>query len=445
MDHFLFIADKIKEDPSYQNSRIFQLDALLFDTESVIAAHFSRIRINVRIHSSRAFVALAAPSMEGKTQSAFVMEKALNIDGNIISESTQHIYLNFLSQSRTIHIFALDDLKTISLKTGRYVPVSMETLSAATISANDLQTGYFNTKLWVLGFLVKLIQDSNLNYSSENSVPWMKYYSTLPNLNITAISVGEIQPEFFNGYCLFLDEFIETSWAVYIRNLARAVGLRCVLANTNTRIANLTGKRTCSGGFGEYIWSIIVNQLNNASVTLLNNAYNFDFYIQAIRRLGRNDPNVDLFVNDLISKQISHLRPGVAVFLAQVIQSFVEHEVPNSSSRSINLRQLLNYLCKSLITKMIERKPSLDDKEGSYCAKIMLLTPFAYQSSRIISSHECYHFNLFLENHLYYLINPNDPKGWIFLAFPPKKKHLRVLVGSNILSWKKEYTFFRSE
>lgn len=94
---------------------------------------------------------------------------------------------------------------------------------------------------------------------------------------------------------------------------------------------------------------------------------------------------------------------------------------------------------------MIERKPSLDDKEGSYCAKIMLLTPFAYQSSRIISSHECYHFNLFLENHLYYLINPNDLKGWIFLAFPPKKKHLRVLVGSNILSWKKEYTFFRSE
>ncbi len=97
----------------------------------------------------KTFVALAAPSLEGKTQSAFnlrsvnplyfVVFAADDQSGNI-----QKIYRSFQKHSEFLKMFACDDLKTTGV---RLAP-----------SATELQSSKFADKpLYVLGFFYEII------------------------------------------------------------------------------------------------------------------------------------------------------------------------------------------------------------------------------------------------------------------------------------------------
>lgn len=99
---------------------------------------------------------------------------------------------------------------------------------------------------------------------------------------------------------------------------------------------------------------------------------------------------------------------------------------------------------------MVQRKISLASQTQSSWGKIMLLTPFAYQNAEIRDDEELFHFQLFIEYHLYYLVNPYDPNGWIFLSFSSidqinGRSYLKVLRNNGISDWINEFTFFRSE
>lgn len=262
MEHFISTAELIRNDPEYSNSHISKLDSLLYNTQLSISSHFPREVAQFNIQSSRSFVALAAPSMEGKTQSAFVFSEVkplyfcINFE---ISDATQPIYLNFSSLNSILHRIALLDLANILRFRGTAIPQDLETIDIHVISATDIKGKFMNVDLFVLGFLKSLVLDGNSNF---NQGSWMLYHATRSDFLITRARISDIPVGFFNGYCLFLDEFVGKDWAVYVRNLARAVGLRCVVANTNTRITNLTGKTKASGSEGVEVWSIIVNRLN---------------------------------------------------------------------------------------------------------------------------------------------------------------------------------------
>ena len=102
----------------------------------------------------------------------------------------------------------------------------------------------------MLGLLLKIVQDAAATYDSysESVRPdWMKFYCDRSQMDslIKPVSLNILKTKYLNlfkNYCVFLDEFSEAFWSVFIRNIVRALGLRCIVANTNTDIANLVGK-----------------------------------------------------------------------------------------------------------------------------------------------------------------------------------------------------------
>ena len=84
-----------------------------------------------------------------------------------------------------------------------------------------------------------------MNYdtlSVESRPVWMEYHARRTDFIVTPKSISEIPVDFFKGYCIFLDEFKGFDWAIYIRNLARAIDLRCCVCNTDAKVADLVGK-----------------------------------------------------------------------------------------------------------------------------------------------------------------------------------------------------------
>lgn len=112
----------------------------------------------------------------------------------------------------------------------------------------------------------ELVLDAKKNYNPDQST-WMEYHANRKNLTVKSTSISELDKDrdFFKGYCLFLDEFTGDVEKVMVRNLARLLGLRCIVANTNAVIANLLDKTqsTMSRTSGvAVVWSIVFTRLN---------------------------------------------------------------------------------------------------------------------------------------------------------------------------------------
>ena len=170
----------------------------------------------------------------------------------------------------------------------------------------------------------------------------MNIYAAERTLTFKPASIGQVRNlANLNEFFIFLDEFIADDWAVFVRNLSRAIGLLCVVANTNTKVANVIGKDTSSGGAGELIWSFVVCRLNGASKAILNSKFqladsikkiahrlepellagstNEDFY----HRLQRSTNPVIKFLSTLNDALIEQMRPGIAVFVARALETYV--------------------------------------------------------------------------------------------------------------------------
>lgn len=96
-------------------------------------------------------------------------------------------------------------------------------------------------KLFTLGLLVHLVQDAKANYDTldpETRPSWMEYHAKRKNFRFRHFSITELPLSIFEGYCLYLDDFVTEPWAIFIRNLARSVGLRCIVTNTDAKVAN---------------------------------------------------------------------------------------------------------------------------------------------------------------------------------------------------------------
>ena len=94
LEHFIRSARLIRS-AEYENSHLDKLDILLSDPQSFVSNYFQNALSGLIVDASRSFVALAAPSMEGKTQSDFVFTRVrplyfvLNIFGMDIERSRQ--------------------------------------------------------------------------------------------------------------------------------------------------------------------------------------------------------------------------------------------------------------------------------------------------------------------------------------------------------------------
>jgi len=435
LQRYLTIAERIRSDPNFANSNVRRLEKYILDANECIR----QISSNPLHNADTAFFAIAAPSLEGKTQSACVFKdlKPLYFP---LTPHEQLIYQNFTSLSETLGALAASDVSNIR-RNGSQSPDF--------ISATDIRQFHSDVKLWTLGFLVRLVQISRLNFSSTSQIPWMQYLSQLAQFDFPAYSYSEFvtfqQAQNFNfsGFCLFLDEFVGADWAVYVRNLARLIGLRCVVSNTNARIGNLVGKSSSSGATVEYVWSIVITRLDASTVHILDENNQLSSSIAAIQEMSGNDPAVRMFLEHFVSTQISYLRPGLAVVvvaaLAEFVLSFTNHRT------LVDLNLLLTFISSKLASYICGRKPAFVKKiEASYGNIGLFLSESYVRETGNEKTNSYFNGYRFLEFHLYYLRNPHKADGWIFLTFPPEenKQDLRIPRDGQYKSWVFEYTFF---
>jgi hypothetical protein len=439
------IARMIRFDQNeYKKSKLHELEKLLYDPHNYF--HINRSSHNSdNLDFSSCFVALAAPSMEGKTQSAFVFEdvRPLYFPLSIVNNQTykqvgkseqsktQNIYENYNSLTLALYCYANEDMIEIKNLYG----------GDQAIGASSIKITLNNYPSRVLGFLAALAEDARRpqvqNYSS-----WMRYHSIRPSFSFKRIRISDVKniADLFKGFVLFLDEFVGTPWATYVRNFARAIGLTCLVANTNTKVANLVGSESISGASGFIIWSIVIISLGPSRIDIINQLCQLTYSIESIKK-NSSDPGVNEFLNNFVNEQINYLRPGMAMFLSESIVQYAQ-----LNQQNINLKDFLDNVLKNTAKKMRVRKFRNGNDLVWQCANIGLFLSESFEQSLPNSNNYswfCQGFS-FLQNHLYYLVNPIGNANWIFLTNPPieSSKCLQVLYSNILTDWTYERTFF---
>lgn len=377
-------------------------------------------------------ITLAAPSLEGKTQAAFTLRqvKPLYFPLSEVFESSKHvsqpIYINFRAHARALYACADIDLGVIRAQK-----------NVLTFSADS----YDNIGLWTVGFLMSLVDPS------IDSKSWMDRFAKKESFEFERKKISDVSLGYFAGYCLYLDEFSEEPWSVYIRNLARVIGLRCICSKTNSRIANFVGKNAATGtGYGGMkIWSIVIVRLNTPNEKILDSMFGLKDSIQAIKNLSRTGSALHTFLDRFKHSLLNHYHPGVAVFVAKALKIYAE----SATRQQANLKDFLNIVVNQVYVYLNNWKPSLRNHDTASLGKIGLLYPESYFPAKPLQvasetptgRHAVPSFlrmNSFLEFHLYYLRNPqfmdeirmNDPRNWLFLVVPSRNKNIPPTFGT---------------
>jgi hypothetical protein len=219
-------------------------------------------------------------------------------------------------------------------------------------------------EFFTLGFLVALIEEAEDNYdksSDSDLIPdtkksWMEFYSQREcersEFYFSAISIRDAlkKKDLFKKYFLFMDEFSGIPWAVLIRNLIRANGMRVLVEYIDSNIANFTGlsdktyfsKRPLSEI--REVWSIVVIRLNRIYLNASDPKYislleKIEDIIESFK--DKEKEAVRLFFKDFINDQFFKLRPGILELVREIILKL-----------SIDKAQSANYIFDTIITNL---------------------------------------------------------------------------------------------
>ncbi len=410
------------------------------------------------LDASTCFTALAAPSMEGKTQFAFALRKVkplyfpMSEAQRSLRHKPQSIYTNFTNLAKVLFHSAHYDLRTL------------DNASLAKEIQNSL------SPLFVVGFLLKLVELSQGCPCDEN---WMDFHAQRGNFSFKPVPLSKAVGK-FDGYVLVLDEFFACLENTLIRNLARTLGLHCIVMNTNTKVANIVGKETSSAGTSNSIWSLVVTKLGPAFKDVLNSEYGLIESIEKLLVTAPTNHPIRTFLTGFYEHDLQNLRPGVAEFVAKILKARADSGFVVSSETSFGA--FLDGVVRDLESAFARRKASLLD-ESAMLGHIALLLPESYgvavnevaevpvviedadviaaedddaeqeftsnaaeaviaavevsNTDVVIKASEAWNHARFIEKHLFYLRSPADSarsqSPW-FLTFPPtnEKGPLRV-------------------
>lgn len=350
VDNYIKIAKTSRTSPNYKKSNVFKLEQLLLNRKEYVkhSVKFKPLSVNTR----KSFVALVAPSLTGKTQAAFTIDKIrpLYFALDYSNVSKQNIYKKFDELNFAIKEAAEEDYRTILTKFKEPKgAMTEEDYILKNISSDNLENNFLEVKMFTLGLLIKLIEDSELGEEKlENGTEWMRFHSERDRFSYTALSINDITekgPIFLEmiktKYYLFLDEFVaEGYWAVLVRNLARCIEMAVVVANTNSDISNLIGKVHVGGSRSDEndLWSFVIikldttdweflnsfcalengNDLTNKIKTIIESSSDHkagsNFKIEKLfkKKIMANPSKFVHFFHELINNVIPKLRPGMA-------------------------------------------------------------------------------------------------------------------------------------
>lgn len=362
------------------------------------------------------FIALAAPSLTGKTQIAFTIKSKLPLYFAFFR--SQDIYKNFSSLSISLVSLASIDIEKFKVSTS-------EPVTLFQISEN------VNLPLESLGFLFALMKDFKARNADSNPSlrVWMDFFS---NINVERSSKFKplsiydlyLDPDFktlIKTFYVFLDEFSGTRELIFLRNLCRSIGLTCIVASTDPKVVDLIGLRSISGSrvAGPSLWSVVVPKLPFISLQNLKNNSELNDGLNRLISLAKDSDKIKMHrLTEYLIEQCCKSRPGFFTFIIDSLSSFC---LDFESIGSVSVDDFLIYLIRNTSSLTESRKSSLFIDLQGMRSNLMLMIG-GYFNEKYIDDHMMPTSDYAIDEHFFYLKNPYNAGIKPFLLF---RKHNR--------------------
>lgn len=420
LEKYIKVAEILKRDPKFHSTPMGQFESVILDPKQALLTEMQEntsLKENQKIKYkegidaldfSSTFIAHVSSSFEGKTQSAFILSKvrplyfAMNQYTDDEAKSVQSIYISFKSLNDCISKLAHEDQRAmLELK---YRP------------NNDSEYSYK-----VLGFLAHLIDDAEANFDPNSDRSWMDFYANREDrpakVFFNSMEIANFKEKLAGSskYCLFLDEYIQSSDSFssidsnFIRELAISAGLRCVVSNTSTSSVNIPryDDNYTKNEINPYC--IIINKLNPVNSAVVDWDKLRSEVLEKLPTCSAKEDFNDFFDNFLI-EQVPFIRPGIMIKFAECLEHQKDLEFKSFSD-------FLSGVVKRLSGKIISQKLRKSDSWKCFGA----LDLISHHSFRKIRSRErsgrMFERKSFLTDYLYYLINPVEEKLLKFIIF----------------------------
>ena len=448
----------ISKQSNFNSTNIGLLNRMVADLPGFFASNDAGTYFPQGSDFSSAFIALTTPSYEGKTQSAFAIRSAKVLYFLAIRSERgeappmQPIYQWFDHKSSKLRRLAYEDLlilgkvfeaesESVLVDADVIGPVRVDQSQRAIqpLLSPAWLAEHRNIQLSVLGFWFKLMQIAKDVPVEE----WMETYANLNEFHFRPLSIDEFhqksKQQNLGPFCVFLDSFADTSRSVYARNLAIAVGLPCIVSNTNSNIAHSIGVST-EAGAENTVWSVVFSRLNQAHPSLLHSAYRdieslMNVCLKPDDAAQRKVFNGAFF--RLFAGSIANALPGVAELIVEKIKELNQQISQEKFTKPPTLANFLEHLALALACHLASCMSRMSKSGLEKCG---LLFPSSYTED------ECdyvFKYQEFMEDHLFNLIKPVKSRGDVFVTF--RASDSVKIIRSELAeaeTWKHQYTRF---
>lgn len=364
------------------------------------------------------YIALAAPSLTGKTQTAFSIRS--KIPFYFVFDSQQTIYEPFAPLSLELENCAIKDILVMQkfLKSkGIFVDPDMKY-----IDRSDF-LNLMNVKSEVIGLLIALMEDAATFVTAEKPEDWFIHFSRSRNINFKPASIYEfmrhdLSEAFLKKYFIFLDEFSGRPGLVFLRNLFRYLEISCIVASTNAKILNLLGVsyHTTSRILGPRAWCLVFPRLPSISEDAIYKDTEFvgssNSAIQKATNISEVNGSKMKNLFEYLKAQCIVSRPGFATII-------VNESIKSIENGNFIFEDMFEGLLNSIYTRLNEKKPQAFDQ--NYANLILML------NGGIPNENYSEYLKLsdLIDNHFYYLRSPKNDNDAPFLLYRHIKPHIK--------------------
>lgn len=445
LEEYVENGKSIIKSNSYPGSNMQMIGEFARNPNEFLKKHSLELSIESSFRLDRVFLTLAAPSYEGKTQTAFTLPSVNVLYFNMVAADYEtgmrSIFSHFARHSRLLKYVAY--LDTEALNFPEQAP-----------SADYLLSEPARKPLYVLGLWLELMQQSagKAKQPANADLNWMKFYaSEMKPFNCKKVPIENFMTHMkaLNlPFCLFLDEFLAEKWCHYVRNLALAVGLPCIVANTSIKHLMTLTDQDVAAEEG-HCFSLVFRRLDKIDKDN-KDLLKIDATMQALKSRCKDYKLASKEFDILFNEALYNCNPGVAFLFAQEAEKLLKDLSRNKSgnSKDLTVESLLKSLAREVAFAFCWCKCGMSSSLNGQVAKLGLLTDVSYSNSAPLDENDnIFHFIQFMNCHLYHLIDPTGKDADYFLTFRPigRSSSLRIAKDSQFVDWTLPLTAFDSD
>ena len=362
------------------------------------------------------YLALVAPSLTGKTQSAFTIKSKKPVYFSL--GAFQNIYNCFSMLNKELEKSAIEDHD-------RFMEIFNETtktLPSQSISMTILDD-FIGSKSRTLGLLFALMKDGLENYvepTDEDDIKkdWMFFYTRERTIEYTPMSMADFlkhpnYQDFKDNFYVFLDEFVVVGrpWRIFIRNLCRKLKLTCAVASTDADWTDSIGASLKSGSRTELprLRTICKTEVFPMTKGQVESEEELPDLITKLHSLAANISEEELskvkLFTDYLLEQCVDSRPGFMYLCIDALLKCVNGDFFNREK--ITMDELFESFMGRLQFEVYQRKKiDLDTIEGIH-AKCQLMCGNYFKKDYYEGQNDELVFDTGnIDNHFFYIKSP---------------------------------------